>query len=42
MHKRTLYGRARSMKMTEAEFALSKSYVKRFGGKKLCFVYNQR
>jgi GNAT superfamily N-acetyltransferase len=39
MHKRTLYGRAKSLKMTEAEFAEKHGYLKQWGGKKLCFVY---
>jgi hypothetical protein len=38
MHKRTLYGRARNLKMTENEFAEAKGYVKKYGGEKLCFV----
>jgi hypothetical protein len=42
MHKRTLYGKAIKMKMTEAEFAESKGYIRKYGGEKLCFVYNQR
>lgn len=39
MHKRTLYGKAIKMKMTESEFAESKGYTKKFGGQKFCFVY---
>lgn len=39
MHKRTLYGRAQSLKMTESEFAESKGYAKKYGGEKLCFIY---
>jgi hypothetical protein len=42
MHKRTLYGRAVKQKMTESEFAETKGYIKKYGGEKLCFVYNQR
>jgi hypothetical protein len=42
MHKRTLYGRAVKQKMAEAEFAEAKGYIKKYGGEKLCFVYNQR
>ncbi len=38
MHKKTLYNKAVNLKMTEAEFAEQKGYVKRFGGQKLCFV----
>jgi very-short-patch-repair endonuclease len=42
MHKRTLYGRAMKQKMTEAEFAEAKGYMKKYGGEKLCFTYSQR
>lgn len=42
MHKRTLYGRATKMKMTEAEFSESFGYTKKFGGIKKCFVYQKR
>ena len=38
MHKKTLYNRAVSLKMTEPEFATKYGYFKIFGGKKLCFV----
>jgi hypothetical protein len=38
MHKRTLYGHARSLKMTENEFAEAKGYQKKYGGEKLCFI----
>jgi hypothetical protein len=38
MHKRTLYGRARRMSMTEANFATQHGYRKIFGGPKLCFI----
>ena len=38
MHKRTLYGRARSLKLTESEFAEKYSYVRKYGGEKLCFI----
>jgi len=38
MHKQTLYKRARAAHMTESEFAGENSYVKRYGGNKLCFV----
>jgi GNAT superfamily N-acetyltransferase len=38
MHKRTLYGRAKSLKMTEAEFAEKYNYIKKYGGEKLCFI----
>jgi len=40
MHKRTLYGRARQMKMTESEYAINYGYFKKFGGEKLCFINN--
>lgn len=39
MHKRTLYGRARSLKLTENEFAEKYGYIKKYGGEKLCFIY---
>ena len=42
MHKRTLYGRAVKQKMTEAEFAETKGYIRKYGGEKLCFVYKQK
>lgn len=42
MHKRTLYGKAKKMCMTETEFANKKGYFKKWGGKKLCYVYDQR
>jgi GNAT superfamily N-acetyltransferase len=42
MHKRTLYGKAIEMKMIEAEYAESKGYIRKYGGEKLCFVYNQK
>ena len=38
MHKKTLYNRATKMSMTESEFAERNGYVKKFGGKKLCFI----
>jgi len=38
MHKRTLYGRARSLQMTEYEFAEKYGYIKKYGGEKLCFI----
>jgi hypothetical protein len=41
MHKRTLYGKARSLKMTEAEFAETKGYIKKYGGEKLCYVFSR-
>ncbi len=42
MHKRTLYGRANKMKMTEAVFAETFGYAKKFGGVKKCFVYKKK
>lgn len=39
MHKRTLYGRASKMSLTEAEFAKQFGYVKQYGGHKKCCVY---
>lgn len=42
MHKRTLYGRAIKQKMTESEFAETNGYIRKYGGEKLCFTYNQR
>jgi hypothetical protein len=41
MHKKTLYGKARNLNMSESEFASAKGYFKKWGGKKLCFVYNK-
>lgn len=38
MHKRTLYGKAKQMCMTEAEFAAKHGYNKTWGGSKLCFI----
>lgn len=38
MHKRTLYARACKMSLTEAEFATRFGYIRRWGGKKLCFI----
>lgn len=42
MHKKTLYNRATKMSMTEADFAAQNGYVKKFGGKKLCFIKHAR
>lgn len=39
MHKKTLWNRAVSMKMTEPDYASKHSMEKRFGAAKLCFVY---
>ena len=41
MHKRTLYGRAKKMSLTEAAFAEKYYYFKKYGGPKLCFVYHR-
>ncbi len=38
MHKRTLYGRAVKLRITEADYAVRFGYQKRWGGKKLCFM----
>lgn len=40
MHKKTLYEHARSLKMTEAEFAISKGYRKTYGAEKHRYVYS--
>ena len=37
MHKRTLYGRARKMSLSENAFAVKYGYSKKYGGVKLCF-----
>lgn len=39
MHKKTLYNKARQMKLTEADFASKFGFVKKYGGEKLCFAY---
>ncbi len=41
MHKRTLYGQAVNMKMTEAEFAEVNGYHKVWGMEKLRFIYKR-
>ena len=41
MHKKTLYQRARKMKLTERAFAEKYNYQKKWGGKKLCFIYGK-
>ena len=38
MHKKTLYSRAKKMSMIESEYAIKFGYIKKYGGKKLCFV----
>lgn len=42
MHKLTLYKRAKKNSMTEKDYAESNGFVKKWGGKKLCFVYEPR
>lgn len=39
MHKKTLYGHARKMKMTEREFAEEHGYSKIYGREKLRYIY---
>ncbi len=39
MHKKTLYEHARSLRMTESEFATKYKYKKIFGGEKHRFIY---
>lgn len=41
MHKKTLYNRAVNLKLTESEYATQYSYSKKYGGHKLCFVYER-
>jgi hypothetical protein len=41
MHKRTLYGKASKMKMTELEYAEKYGYMRVWGGTKTCFVFNK-
>ena len=38
MHKRTLYGKAIKMSITESEFASKFGYIKKYGGGKLCYT----
>lgn len=38
MHKKTLYSRAKRLSTTESEYAEKFGYIKKYGGKKLCFV----
>ncbi len=42
MKKRTLYGRASKMSMTENEFAETYGYAKQWGGKKYCYIMHPR
>lgn len=39
MHKKTLYGLATRTKMTESEYSSLFGYVKKYGGKKFCYIY---
>ena len=39
LHKKTVYNRAKSNNIKEAEYAQKYGYKKRFGGKKLAFIY---
>lgn len=38
MHKKTLYERAKKMCMTESDYAIKFRYLRKYGGKKYCFV----
>lgn len=38
MHKRTLYGHAVKLQMTENEYADKNGYIKQWGGEKLCYI----
>ena len=38
MHKRTLYGKAKQMQMTEKQYAETYKYSKKYGGPKLCYI----
>lgn len=41
MHKRTVWGRATKMGMTESEYAEKHALKKKWGGEKLCFIYRK-
>lgn len=41
MHKRTLYGKAQRLKLSESEFASKYEYTKKFGGEKICYIYQK-
>ena len=41
MHKKTLYERARKQGLKEVEYASQFGYNKKFGGEKLCYVYQR-
>ena len=38
MHKKTLYERAKKSRLLESEYANKFGYIKKFGGKKYCFI----
>jgi ribosomal protein S18 acetylase RimI-like enzyme len=38
MHKKTLYARAKKQGLVESDYAGQFGYVRKYGGKKLCFV----
>ena len=38
MHKKTLYSRAKRLSTTESAYAEQFGYIKKYGGKKLCFL----
>lgn len=42
MHKRTLWGHASKMSMTECEFAAKYGYTKKFGKEKYRYIYKKR
>lgn len=42
MHKRTLYGQASKNKLTEREYAEKHGFIKKWGGPKLCYIYDRR
>lgn len=39
IHKKTLWSQARKMGMQEADYAVSRGLSKKWGGEKLCFIY---
>ncbi len=42
MHKRTVWGRAKSLKMSETDYAEKHGLTKKWGGEKRCFIYEKR
>lgn len=42
MHKKTLYRHARSLRLTEREFAEKNGYIRKYGGPKYCYVRDLR